>query len=293
SAKDGAGELAQGAQSAQGGAGQLATGAGQLREGAGRLVTGLHEATEGEGELASKLAAGAEEAADQTRNIPAKAEAMSDPVELDNDYYTSVRNYGTGFAPYFMALGLWVGSLVAGFVFKPLNGRLLLAGANPVTAAFANYLPMAAFALVQAALLMAAIQFGLQLQIGNVPAFWGMGFLTALVFAALMQLLLAAFGFPGRFLAIILLMLQLTTSAGTFPIQTTPAFFQAVNPYLPMTYVVEALRQIMTGLDYGVVGFDCLVLAGFGAAAFALTSIVAWRKRTVRMQDLHPVLKLG
>ncbi|MEI3232112.1 MAG: YhgE/Pip domain-containing protein [Gordonibacter pamelaeae] len=293
SAKDGAGELAQGAQSAQGGAGQLATGAGQLREGTDRLVTGLHEATEGEGELASKLAAGAEEAADQTRNIPAKAEAMSDPVELGNDYYTSVRNYGTGFAPYFMALGLWVGSLVSGFVFKPLNGRLLLAGANPVTAAFANYLPMAAFALVQAALLMAVIQFGLQLQIGNVPAFWGMGFLTALVFAALMQLLLAAFGFPGRFLAIILLMLQLTTSAGTFPIQTTPAFFQAVNPYLPMTYVVEALRQIMTGLDYGVVGFDCLVLAGFGAAAFALTSIVAWRKRTVRMQDLHPVLKLG
>ncbi|MVN15570.1 YhgE/Pip domain-containing protein [Gordonibacter urolithinfaciens] len=293
SAKDGAGELAQGAQSAQGGARQLATGAGQLREGTDRLVTGLHEATEGEGELASKLAAGAEEAADQTRNIPAKAEAMSDPVELGNDYYTSVRNYGTGFAPYFMALGLWVGSLVSGFVFKPLNGRLLLAGANPVTAAFANYLPMAAFALVQAALLMVVIQFGLQLQIGNVPAFWGMGFLTALVFAALMQLLLAAFGFPGRFLAIILLMLQLTTSAGTFPIQTTPAFFQAVSPYLPMTYVVEALRQIMTGLDYGVVGFDCLVLAGFGAAAFALTSIVAWRKRTVRMQDLHPVLKLG
>ena len=291
--KNGAVELAQGAQSAQGGAGQLATGAGQLREGTDRLVTGLHEATEGEGELASKLAAGAEEAADQTRNIPAKAEAMSDPVELGNDYYTSVRNYGTGFAPYFMALGLWVGSLVSGFVFKPLNGRLLLAGANPVTAAFANYLPTAAFALVQAALLMVVIQFGLQLQIGNVPAFWGMGFLTALVFAALMQLLLAAFGFPGRFLAIILLMLQLTTSAGTFPIQTTPAFFQAVSPYLPMTYVVEALRQIMTGLDYGVVGFDCLVLAGFGAASFALTSIVAWRKRTVRMQDLHPVLKLG
>lgn len=275
------------------GVADAASGAARLDAGAAEVASGARSAKDGAGELASKLAAGAEEAADQTRNIPAKAEAMSDPVELGNDYYTSVRNYGTGFAPYFMALGLWVGSLVSGFVFKPLNGRLLLAGANPVTAAFANYLPMAAFALVQAALLMVVIQFGLQLQIGNVPAFWGMGFLTALVFAALMQLLLAAFGFPGRFLAIILLMLQLTTSAGTFPIQTTPAFFQAVSPYLPMTYVVEALRQIMTGLDYGVVGFDCLVLAGFGAAAFALTSIVAWRKRTVRMQDLHPVLKLG
>ena len=140
---------------------------------------------------------------------------------------------------------------------------------------------------------MVVLQYGLQLQIDNVPAFYAVGYLTSLVFAAIMQLLMAAFGFPGRFLAIILLMLQLTTCAGTFPIQTTPGFFQAVNPYLPMTYVVEAMRQIMTGLDYGVVAFACLVLASFGAACFALTSMVAWRKRTVRMDDLHPVLRLG
>lgn len=292
-AVDGAAQLASGAQSAEEGSARIASGADQLREGSATLVTGLSGAVDGSGELASRLSEGAEEAARQTLNIPAKAAAMNDPVELANDYYTTVKNYGTGFAPYFMALGLWVGALVAGFVFKPLNGRLLLAGANPLSAAFANYLPMALFSLLQATLLMVVLQFGLQLQIDNVPAFYAMGYLTSLVFAAIMQLLMAAFGFPGRFLAIILLMLQLTTCAGTFPIQTTPAFFQAVNPYLPMTYVVEAMRQIMTGLDYGVVAFDCLVLLGFGAAAFALTSAVAWRKRTVRMDDLHPVLRLG
>lgn len=293
SAKSGAGQLAAGAQSAQDGSVQLADGAAQLEEGAGTLTTGLADAVDGSGELASKLADGAKTAADQTENISGKSEMMSDPVELVNEYYTTVKNYGTGFAPYFMALGLWVGGLVAGFVFKPLNSRLILSGANPVTVAFANYLPVAFFSLIQATLLMVVLQFGLQLQIDNVPAFYAMGYLTALVFAAIMQVLMAAFGFPGKFVAIILLMLQLTACAGTFPIQTTPDFFQAINPFMPMTYVVQGMRQIMTGLDYAVVGFDCFVLFAIGAACFALTCLVAYRKRTVRMEDLHPVLQLG
>ena len=293
SAKSGAGQLAAGAQSAKDGSAQIADGATQLEEGSGTLTTGLADAVDGSGELAGALADGAKTAADQTSNIDGKSEVMSDPVELVNEYYTTVKNYGTGFAPYFMALGLWVGGLVAGFVFKPLNSRLIMSGANPGTVAFANYLPVAFFSLIQATLLMVVLQFGLQLQIDNVPAFYAMGYLTALVFAAIMQVLMAAFGFPGKFVAIILLMLQLTACAGTFPIQTTPDFFQAINPYMPMTYVVQGMRQIMTGLDYGIVGFDCLVLFAIGAVCFALTCLVAYRKRTVRMEDLHPVLQLG
>ena len=49
----------------------------------------------------------------------------------------------------------------------------------------------------------------------------------------------------------------------------------------------------MTGLDYAQAGLDCAVLAAIGAACFALTCLVAWRKRTVRMEDLHPILQLG
>lgn len=290
---DGASHLAEGATSAKDGAAQIASGAAQLQEGSATLATGLHDAVDGSGELAEKLGEGADTAARQTTNIDGKADVMSAPVELDNQYYTTVKNYGTGFAPYFMALGLWVGGLVAGFVFKPLNKRLIVSGASPLTAAFANYLPVAFFSLVQATLLMAVLQFGLQLQIDNVAAFYAMGYLTALVFAAIMQFLMAALGFPGKFVAIILLMLQLTACAGTFPIQTTPDFFQIVNPYMPMTYVVSGMRQIMTGLDYHVVIFDCFVLFAIGAVCFALTCIVALRKRTVRMDDLHPMLQLG
>lgn len=293
SAKDGAGRLSSGAVSARDGSSQIAEGAAQLEDGSASLSLGLEDAVDGSGTLAVALAEGARTAADQTTNVDGKAAMMSDPVQLANEYYTTVKNYGTGFAPYFMALGLWVGGLVAGFVFRPLNGRLVLSGASPLTAALSNYLPMAAFALVQATLLMVVLQFGLQLQIDNVPAFYAMGYLVALVFAAVMQLLMAAFGFPGKFVAIILLMLQLTACAGTFPIQTTPEFFQAINPFMPMTYVVEGMRQIMTGLDYAQAGFDCAVLAVLGAACFALTCAVARGKRTVRMEDLHPVLQLG
>ena len=124
--------------------------------------------------MSTALADGAKTAAEQTTNIDGKSEVMSDPVELANEYYTTVKNYGTGFAPYFMALGLWVGGLVAGFVFKPLNSRLIMSGANPVTVAFSNYLPVAFFSLIQATLLMVVLQFGLQLQIDNVPAFYAM-----------------------------------------------------------------------------------------------------------------------
>ena len=293
SAKSGAGQLTAGAQSAKDGSSQIASGAAQLEEGSGTLTSGLADAVDGSGELATALSDGAKTAADQTSNISGKSEVMSDPVELASEYYTTVKNYGTGFAPYFMALGLWVGGLVAGFVFKPLNNRLIMSGAKPLTVAFANYLPVAFFSLIQATLLMVVLQFGLQLQIDNVPAFYAMGYLTSLVFAAIMQFLMAAFGFPGKFVAIILLMLQLTACAGTFPIQTTPDFFQAINPFMPMTYVVQGMRQIMTGLDYGIVGFDCFVLFAIGAVCFALTCLVAWRKRTVRMEDLHPVLQLG
>lgn len=290
---DGAAQLVSGAASAKDGSAQIASGAGQLKDGSAALTSGLTDAVDGSGELSARLAEGAKTAADQTSNIAGKSEVMSDPVELVNEYYTTVKNYGTGFAPYFMALGLWVGGLVAGFVFKPLNNRLIMSGGSSLTVAFANYLPVAFFSLIQATLLMVVLQFGLQLQIDNVPAFYAMGYLTALVFAAIMQMLMAAFGFPGKFVAIILLMLQLTACAGTFPIQTTPDFFQVINPYMPMTYVVQGMRQIMTGLDYGIVGFDCFVLFAIGAACFALTCLVAWRKRTVRMDDLHPVLQLG
>ena len=132
-------------------------------------------------------------------------------------------------------------------------------------------MPLACIGLVQALLLLLTLQFGLNLQIDNVGLYYAFGLFTALVFAAIMQVIMAAFGFPGKFAAIILLMLQLTSAAGTFPIEQTPAFFQVISPYFPMTYVVEGMRQIMAGSDLALAAQSALVLLGFGVGCFALT----------------------
>lgn len=292
-AHSGSQALSVGAHDALSASGQLSTGALQLQEGSATLSDGLAGAVSGSTALGQGLAQGAQQVALQTQNSAGKAEMMSSPVVLNRHDFTSVKDYGTGFTPYFMALGLWVGCLVAGFLFKPLNKRLIISGGNPFMAAFANYLPMAIFALAQATVLMAVLQFGLKLQINNVPAFYAMGYLIALVFSAIVQMLIAAFGFPGRFLAIILLMLQLTSSAGTFPIQMTPGFFQAIHPYMPLSYVVLGMRQIMAGQNYAAVALSCIVLALIGIGCFIITAYVAYRRRTVRMDDLHPALLLG
>ena len=289
----GASQVASGASSAQQGAGSLASGAQQLATGSSTLTDGLATAHSGASILADGLDTSVDAVNSQTANSDVKSEAMSEPVQTVESFYTQVKNYGTGFAPYFMAMALWVGCLVGTFVLKPLDRHRLMSGSRPLATAFAGYARMAALATVQAVLLLAVLQFGLQLQVDNVPGFYAFGVLTALVFAAFAQMLCAAFGLPGRFFLMILLMLQLTSSGGTFPVDMSPVFFQAISPWLPMTYVVEGMRQIMTGMNYAAVASSVAVLVAWGVASLLLLVLVARHQQRVVMVDLHPLLNFG
>jgi putative membrane protein len=114
--------------------------------------------------------------------------------------------------------------------------------------------------------------------------------LTALTFTAILQFLGAKLGPAGRLVALALLMLQLTSSGGTYPVETTPAFFQVIHDWLPMTYVVNGLRHLIDGGPAGTVIKGSLVLAGSAAAAFALTTLAAWQGRRLSPSKLHPDL---
>lgn len=284
--------LARGAAEAQEGSQTIAEGSAALARGSETLGEGLDTAAAGSEELASGIAEGASEMSFTEDEIDARAEAMSEPVQLNEDYYTSVENYGAGFSPFFLGLGVWVGCIFAGFLFKPLNRRLCISGANPFLVALVGYVPLASFAVLQTLIAQLFIQFGLGVHINNIPAYYGMGILCALSFMAIMQFLVAAFGFPGRFIAVVLLTLQLTSAAGTFPVETAPEFFQIINPWMPMTYLVDGLRQIMNGANLGIATFDAGMLALFGLVFFLLTVIVAYKNRTVEMHQLHPLLDL-
>jgi putative membrane protein len=96
----------------------------------------------------------------------------------------------------------------------------------------------------------------------------------------------------GNVATIALLMLQITSASGTYPVQTTPAFFQAIHPLLPMTYAVEGLRDLITGVPDARLWTAVAYLVALTVASLAVTSWKAGRLRTWTVARLHPALSI-
>ncbi|WP_128976811.1 YhgE/Pip family protein [Streptomyces roseicoloratus] len=289
----GADRLHTGLTSARTGSSNLDSGVGRLKKGAGDLDGGLYKLADGSRELASGLSDGVKKIPDYDKqDRDRRTDVMSDPVKLAAQSMHKAPNYGTGFAPYFIPLSLWVGAMVAYMIIQPLNRRALAAGASAWRIALAGWLPVAAIGVLQVGALMSVLHWGLGLQMARAAGTVGFLVLVTCCFAAIIQWLNARFGAAGRILVLAVLMLQLTSAGGTYPVQTSPGFFNAIHPYLPMTYVVEALRRLITGGGIGPVWQAVAVLAAFTAGALALTALSARQKQVWSLDRLHPELSL-
>ncbi|MEU7110340.1 YhgE/Pip domain-containing protein [Streptomyces sp. NPDC046182] len=289
----GADELHTGLTGAKTGSAKLDSGVGKLKKGAGELDGGLFKLADGSGELATGLKEGVAQIPDYDKqDRDRRTEVMADPVELASQSLHKAPNYGTGFAPYFIPLSLWVGAMVAYMLIQPLNRRALAAGASAWRIALAGWLPVAAIGLLQVAALMSVLHWGLGLQMTRAAGTVGFLALVTCCFAAIIQWLNARFGAAGRILVLAVLMLQLTSAGGTYPVQTSPGFFNAIHPFLPMSYVVESLRRLISGGGIGPVWQACAVLTAFTVGALALTALSARRKQVWTLDRLHPDLSL-
>lgn len=296
----GAGDVAKGAKklhtglgTAKSGATELDTGVSGLKTGASDLDGGIFKLADGSQKLAGGLHDGARKIPDYDKqDRDRRTDVMADPVHLASRSLHKAPNYGTGFAPYFIPLSLWVGAMVAYMVIPPLNRRALAADAPAWRIAVAGWLPVAALGVLQVAALMSVLHWRLGLQMERAAGTIGFLALVTCCFAAIVQWLNARFGAAGRILVLALLMLQLTSSGGTYPVQTSPGFFGAIHPYLPMSHVVDALRRLITGGGLGPVRTACAVLAAFTAGALALTAVAARRKQVWTLERLHPELTL-
>ena len=289
----GADALHTGLGTARTGSAGLDTGLGKLKNGATSLDGGLFRLSDGSATLAKSLGDGVGKIPDyDKKDRDARTDVMADPVRLASASAHKAPNYGTGFAPYFIPLSLWVGAMVAYMLFQPLNRRALATGAPAWRIAFAGWLPAAATGLLQVAALMSVLHWGLGLRMVHTAGTIGFLALVTCCFAAIVQWLNARFGAAGRILVLALLMLQLTSAGGTYPVETSPGFFGAVHPYLPMTYVVDGLRRLITGGGLGPVWQGCAVLLVFTAGALALSAVSARRKQVWTPAALHPELSL-
>ncbi|MFH8341013.1 YhgE/Pip family protein [Streptomyces sp. AM6-12] len=297
---DGAQKVAQGAKklhtgltTADTGATTLDAGIGTAETGAQTLDGGLYKLSDGSGKLAGGLHDGARKIPDYDKHDrDRRTGVMADPVQLASHDLHKAPNYGTGFAPYFIPLSLWVGAMVAYMLIAPLNRRALAAGSPAWRIALAGWLPVVAVGVLQVSALMAVLHWGIGLQMLRAGGTIGFLFLVAACFAAIVQWLNARFGAAGRILVLALLMLQLTSAGGTYPVQTSPGFFNTIHPYLPMSYVVGALRRLITGGGLGPVWQACAVLTAFTVGALALTALAARKRQVWTLDRLHPELSL-
>ncbi|WP_446936260.1 YhgE/Pip family protein [Lysinibacillus fusiformis] len=261
-------ELANGTTTLNQGTSTLASKSGELAQGSATLADGSTELADGTSTLSGKLG----EASEKANEVKANQDTydmVGSPVEVEKESVNHVPNYGTGFAPYFISLGLFVGALLISIVFplvepaiRPKNGASWFTSKVTV---------LAVVGLVQTVLTVVIVKWGLGLEVNNMGHFILTALLTSYVFLALIQMLVSIFGDPGRFMAIVVLILQLTTSAGTFPLELIPSPLQVFNKLLPMTYTVQAFKTSISTGDTSFLMQNYGVLAGFLVAFLAIT----------------------
>ncbi|MES5847843.1 MULTISPECIES: YhgE/Pip domain-containing protein [unclassified Bacillus cereus group] len=257
----GANQMAGGVNQLAGGSGQVTTGLGalstgstqlidgvnKLADGSGKVTDGLVKVNDGSGELAEKLGEGAEKTG-EVKGTDKTYDMFASPVKVKTEKMAEVPNYGTGFTPYFLSLGLFVGALLLSIVY-PLRDTVGVpkSGFSWFISKFGVLLSVG---IIQAVVADIILLFGLGVEVQSIPYFILFSIVTSLAFIALIQCLVTAFGDAGRFIAIITLIIQLTTSAGTFPLELIPKFLQPFNAWLPMTYSVSGLKAVVSSGDF-------------------------------------------
>lgn len=251
---DGSGQVTTGIGTLNGGLNKMSTGSTQLidgvnklADGSGKVTDGLVKVNDGSGELAEKLGEGAEKTG-EVKGTDKTYDMFASPVKVKTEKMAEVPNYGTGFTPYFLSLGLFVGALLLSIVY-PLRDTVGVpkSGFSWFISKFGVLLSVG---IIQAVVADVILLFGLGVEVQSIPYFILFSIVTSLAFIALIQCLVTAFGDAGRFIAIITLIIQLTTSAGTFPLELIPKFLQPFNAWLPMTYSVSGLKAVVSSGDF-------------------------------------------
>jgi putative membrane protein len=267
---------------------RAADGADQLADGTAQLSTGADQLSAGALELSTGLREGSSSVPDYDKSERKQmSETVATPVEDAADRLHPVSNNGEALTPYFMALALWIGAMAIYLLLRPLSDRAVASTAGDVRTAFAGFAPGLAISLVQVALLIAALEWIVGVNPASQWLFIGISAATAIAFTALNQMLVALMGGAGRFVALVLLALQLAAAGGTYPIETSPGFFGFLHDLLPMSYAVHGLRAATAGGTDGI-GTDFFALGLFTVLGLVLTVIAARRRQTVTLKRLHP-----
>ena len=283
---DGTAKLADGLDTLNGKIPSLSSGVLKLKDGTGQLADGTNE-------LATKLKDGSAKINNLSLGDK-NAEMIANPAKETQTKYSSVPNYGHALAPYFMSVSLFVGSLVFNFVY-PIRK---IADRKGATASqwFRSKVTIGGVVATAMALVIGTVMQIIGLNVSNQLQFYGILLATAWVNMFLIMFLAMSFDNPGRFIAVLLLVVQLGSAGGVFPMEITSHFYNAVHPYIPMTYSIYGLRQaISTGLGTHTYVQSLTILLVLVVALLALLRLsmqILFKRGLADYSQLHNTQKL-
>ena len=249
----------------------LAEGAGTLAEGTGELKAGVDKAADGVDD--SIITAN-----NRLGVLDGVEEYAEEPVKTKTEFLQPVANYGSAFAPYFMGLSLWVGGLLIFFGIYFDYYRRIKSLSKESTRYAMRTLFFALVSIGQGILLAFVVKSVLHIHVNNPALLYGASILAALTFTAIIQFCIVDLGDIGKFLAMLLLILQLTSCGGTFPIETQNAFFRGLSPIMPMTYSTQLFKEAISGTVGKAAAHNAGVLALFMVVFIFLTLLFSNRK---------------
>lgn len=179
---------------------------------------------------------------------------VSSPVTLKEHEVYAVENYGSSMAPFYSTLSIWVGGIVLVAMLKVTISEDSLKRLHKVKnyqIYLGRYAIFLVVGLLQTTLICLGDLFYLGIQCKHPFLFLLAGWVSSIVYVNMIYTLTVSFGDIGKAIAVILLVMQVAGTGGTFPIEVAPAFFRAVYPLLPFTHSMTALREAVGGL-YGM-----------------------------------------
>lgn len=193
---------------------------------------------------------------------------FAEPVVLSENSVFPIPNYGTGMTPFYTVLAIWVGGLLLISLVSTDFSQKETYTERQIY--FGRFLTFMVIGLCQALIVTFGDIFLLHVKVNDPLWFVLFGLLCSMIFILIVYTLVSVFGDVGKALAIVILVLQIAGSGGTYPVVLLPRFFQIINPYLPFTYAIDLMREAVGGIVWERVFRDLCFILIFGLLALVL-----------------------
>lgn len=190
---------------------------------------------------------------------------LGSPVEIKEEVLFPIPNYGSAMSPFYSTLALWVGALIlVSLLTTEPHGFKEEIAFKPYEKYFGKFLTFGFIGICQTLILTLGDIFLLKCYVLNKGLFIGVSLLSSIIFVLIVYTLVSIFGNVGKAIAVILLVIQVAGAGGTFPVEVMPSFFKKVNPLLPFTYSISAMREAVAGIVKSNLTRDIIMLLSYG-----------------------------